>query len=111
MSTPSQFAMFRWLVRRDLTLAWRRSADALSTLFFFVIVVSLFPLSIRPDTQLLRSIASGLVWVAALLASMLSLRRLFAGDYVDGTLDQMLITPQPLHFIQLRKDVAHGLVA
>ena len=111
MSTPSQFAMFRWLVRRDLTLAWRRRADALSTLFFFVIVVSLFPLSIGPDTQLLRSIASGLVWVAALLASMLSLGRLFAGDYVDGTLEQMLMTPQPLYLIVLGKAFAQWLVS
>ena len=62
-------------------LAWRRRADVLSTLFFFVIVVSLFPLGIGPETQLLRSIAPGVVWVAALLASMLSLGRVFANDY------------------------------
>lgn len=103
--------MFRWIVLRDLTLAWRRRADVLSTLFFFVIVVSLFPLGIGPEMQLLRSIAPGVVWVAALLASMLSLNRLFANDYPDGTLEQMLLTPQPLYLIVLGKVVAQWLVA
>jgi heme exporter protein B len=92
-------------------LAWRRRADVLATLFFFVIVVSLFPLSISPDPQLLRSIAPGVVWVAALLASMLSLGRLFSNDYVDGTLEQMLLTPQPLYLIVLGKVFAQWLVS
>jgi heme exporter protein B len=87
--------MLRWLVWRDVTLAWRRRSDVLGTLFFFVMVVSLFPLSVDPETRLLRSIAAGVVWVAALLASTLSLGRLFAEDYTDGTLEQMLLTPQP----------------
>ena len=80
------FAMFRWIVARDLMLAWRRRADVFSTLFFFVIVVSLFPLGIGPEAQLLRSVAPGVVWVAALLATMLALGRLFSNDYQDGTL-------------------------
>lgn len=99
------------MVRRDLTLAWRRRADVLSTLFFFVIVVSLFPLGVGPETQLLRSMAPGVVWVAALLASMLSLGRLFANDYQDGTLEQMLLTPQPLYLIVLAKVLASWLVS
>jgi heme exporter protein B len=103
--------MFRWIVARDLTLAWKRQADVLSTLFFFVIVVSLFPLSIGPETQLLRSIAPGVVWVAALLASMLSLGRLFANDYQDGTLEQLLLTPQPLYLVVLGKVLAQWLVS
>jgi heme exporter protein B len=103
--------MFRWIVVRDLTLAWRRRADVLSTLFFFVIVVSLFPLGIGPETQLLRSIAPGVVWVAALLASMLSLGRTFANDYQDGTLEQMLLTPQPLYLVVLGKVLAQWLVS
>jgi heme exporter protein B len=103
--------MLRWVVWRDLILAWRRRADVLSTLFFFVIVVSLFPLSIGPETQQLRAIAPGVVWVAALLASMLSLGRLFANDYQDGTLEQMLLTPQPLYLIVLGKVFAQWLVA
>lgn len=111
MSAPSTLSMFRWMVVRDLTLAWRRRADVLSTLFFFVIVVSLFPLGIGPETQLLRTIAPGVVWVAALLASMLSLGRVFANDYQDGTLEQMLLTPQPLYLVILGKVLAQWLVA
>jgi heme exporter protein B len=103
--------MFRWIVKRDLTLAWRRRADVLSTLFFFIIVVSLFPLGIGPEAQLLRSVAPGVVWVAALLASMLSLNRIFANDYHDGTLEQMLLTPQPLFLVVLGKVFAQWLVA
>jgi heme exporter protein B len=103
--------MFWWIVSRDLTLAWRRRADVLSTLFFFVIVVSLFPLGIGPETQLLRSIAPGVVWVAALLASMLSLSRLFQNDFQDGTLEQMLLTPQPLYLVVMGKIVAQWLVS
>lgn len=111
MSAPSTLSMFRWIVARDLTLAWRRRADVLSTLFFFVIVVSLFPLGIGPETELLRSIAPGVVWVAALLASMLSLGRVFANDYQDGTLEQMLLTPQPLYLVVLGKVLAQWLVS
>jgi heme exporter protein B len=103
--------MFRWIVARDLLLAWRRRADVLSTLFFFVIVVSLFPLGVGPEMQLLRTIAPGVVWVAALLASMLSLGRLFENDYHDGTLEQMLLTPQPLYLLVLGKVVAQWLVS
>src|SRR6476620_3838401 len=103
--------MLRWIVWRDLILAWRRRADALSTLFFFVIVVSLFPLGVGPETEILKSIAPGVVWVAALLASMLSLGRLFANDYQDGTLEQLLLTPQPLYLIVLGKVLAQWLVA
>lgn len=103
--------MFRWIVLRDLTLAWRRRSDVLSTLFFFVIVVSLFPLGIGPEMQLLRLIAPGVVWVAALLASMLSLSRLFASDYEDGTLEQLLLTPQPLYVVVLGKVLALWIVS
>ena len=111
MSVPSTLSMFRWIVARDLTLAWRRRADVLSTLFFFVIVVSLFPLGIGPETQLLRLVAPGVVWVAALLASMLSLGRVFQNDYQDGTLEQMLLTPQPLYLVVLGKVLAQWLVS
>ena len=111
MTPPSTLSMFRWIVRRDLTLAWRRRADVLSTLFFFVIVVSLFPLGIGPERELLRSIAPGVVWVAALLASMLSLNRVFQNDYQDGTLEQMLLTPQPLYLVVMGKILAQWLVS
>lgn len=111
MTSPSTLSMFRWIVWRDLMLAWRRRADVLATVFFFVIVVSLFPLSISPDPRLLMSIAPGVVWVAALLASMLSLGRVFSNDYVDGTLEQLLLTPQPLYLIVAGKVLAQWLVS
>ena len=99
------------IIRRDLLLAYRRRSDVLTTLFFFVIVVSLFPLGVGPEMKTLRMIAPGVVWVAALLASMLSLNRLFAADYQDGTLEQMLLAPQPLALIVLGKIIAHWLVS
>ncbi|MFZ0750924.1 MAG: heme exporter protein CcmB [Pyrinomonadaceae bacterium] len=103
--------MFRWVVWRDLLLAWRRRSDVLATLFFFIIVVSLFPLGIGPEQQLLRTIAPGVVWVAALLASMLALGRTFGNDYQDGTLEQLMLTPQPLYLIVLAKVLAQWLVS
>ena len=103
--------MLLTIIRRDLLLAYRRRSDVLTTLFFFVIVVSLFPLSVGPEMKTLRLIAPGVVWVAALLASMLSLNRLFAADYQDGTLEQMLLAPQPLALIVLGKIIAHWLVS
>jgi heme exporter protein B len=103
--------MFGWLVWRDLILAWRRRADVLATLFFFIIVVSLFPLGIGPERETLRTIAPGVVWVAALLASMLSLGRIFGNDYQDGTLEQLMLTPQPVYLVVLAKVLAHWIVS
>ncbi len=103
--------MFGWLVRRDLILAWRRRADVLATFFFFVLVVSLFPLGIGPERELLRSIAPGVVWVAALLASMLSLGRLFGNDYQDGSLEQIMLTPQPHYLVVLGKILSHWVIS
>ena len=103
-------ATLRWVIQRDATLAWRGRAGVLSTLFFFVIVVSLFPLGVGPELNVLRTIAPGVVWVAALLASMLSLDRMFSHDYLDGTLEQLLLTPQPLSVVVLGKIAAHWLV-
>ena len=98
------------VVQRDLLLAMRRRSDVLTTFFFFVIVVSLFPLGVGPEPGTLREIAPGVVWVAALLASMLALVRLFAGDYADGTLEQLALVPQPLVLLVLAKTLAHWLV-
>ncbi|MDX6529164.1 MAG: heme exporter protein [Blastocatellia bacterium] len=111
MSPHSLHSMFGWLVWRDLILAWRRRADVLATVFFFVIVVSLFPLGIGPERETLRAIAPGVVWVAALLASMLSLGRIFGNDYQDGTLEQLLLTPQSTYLIVLGKILAQWLVS
>jgi heme exporter protein B len=102
--------IFFHIVRRDLTLAMRRRSDLVTALFFFVIVVSLFPLGIGPEMATLRLIAPGVLWVAALLASMLALERLFASDHADGTLEQMLLTPQPVSLLVIGKVTAHWLV-
>lgn len=99
-----------WIIKRDLLLAMRRQSDVLTTLFFFIIVVSLFPLSVGPEMNMLRTMAPGVVWVAALLASMLSLGRMFSNDYLDGTLEQMLLSPQSLSLLVLGKALAHWLV-
>ncbi len=99
------------VVRRDLVLAMRRRADVLTTLIFFVMVVSLFPLGVGPESDMLRKMAPGVLWVSALLASMLSLGRLFSADHLDGTLEQMLLAPQPLSVLVLGKMVAHWMVS
>ena len=99
------------VLRRDLLLAMRRRSDVLTTLFFFVIVVSLFPLGVGPEANLLRLMAPGILWVAALLASMLSLGRMFSLDYLDGTLEQMLLASEPLGVIVFAKIVAHWLTS
>lgn len=101
---------FLYIVRRDITLAMRRRTDVLTTLFFFVIVASLFPLGVGAEKQVLRFLGPGVVWVAALLASMLALERLFASDFADGTLEQMMLTPQPLSVLVLGKVCAHWLL-
>ena len=100
----------RSVLERDLLLALRRRGDVAVALLFFVIVASLFPLGVGPEPNQLRAIAPGVIWVAALLASMLSLGRLFAADYADGTLEQMLISATPLGVIVAAKVVAHWLV-
>lgn len=109
--SPSSLALWFAIVQRDLRLAWRRKSEVLTSLFFFVIVVSLFPLGIGPEMALLRVIAPGVLWVAALLAAMLSLSRLFAADHADGTLEQMLLSSAPLGVLVSGKILAHWLVA
>ncbi|WP_462323025.1 heme exporter protein CcmB [Halochromatium sp.] len=91
-------------------MALRRRTDVLTTLFFFIIVVSLFPLGVGSEREQLRALGPGVVWVAALLASMLALERLFAADYEDGTLEQLLLTGQPLAVLVLGKIVAHWVL-
>jgi len=102
--------VFWCILTRDITLAMRRRTDVLTTLFFFIIVVSLFPLGVGSERAMLRELGPGVVWVAALLASMLALERLFAADYDDGTLEQMLLTAQPLSLLVLGKVTAHWLL-
>ena len=111
MNKLSLFGLLSLVIRRDLVLAMRRRSDVLTTLIFFVMVVSLFPMGVGPELDMLRKMASGVVWVAALLASMLSLGRMFSADYLDGTLEQMLLVPQSLSMLVLGKILAHWMVS
>jgi heme exporter protein B len=111
MNKVSLLGLLGLVIRRDLMLAMRRRADVLTTLIFFVIVVSLYPLAVGSEMDMLRKIAPGIVWVAALLASMLSLGRMFAADHVDGTLEQMLLVPQSLSILVLGKILSHWMLS
>ncbi len=99
----------RWALRRDLKLALRSRAELAVQLLFYVLVVSLFPLAMTPERALLATMGPGVLWVAALLASLLSLPRLFAADYADGTLEQMALSPFPLLALVAGKIAAHWL--
>ena len=101
----------RTLIWRDLLLALRRRSDIATALLFFIIVSSLFPLGVGAEPNLLRAIAPGVIWVAALLSSMLSLGRLFAGDYADGTLEQLMLGAAPLGVVVAAKSFAHWVVS
>ncbi|MDH4234249.1 MAG: heme exporter protein CcmB [Gallionella sp.] len=111
MKKSTLFGLLVLVIRRDLVLAMRRRADVLTTLIFFVMVVSLFPLGVGPEMDMLRKMAAGVLWVAALLSSMLSLGRLFSADYLDGTLEQMMLAPQSLSMLVLGKMTAHWMVS
>jgi len=111
VSGPGVTYAMACVVRRDLLAALRQRSDLATTLVFFAIVASLFPLGIGPDTNLLRELAPGVLWVAALLASLLALNRLFAADHADGTLEQLVLAPQPLSLLVLAKVSAHWLTS
>ena len=97
-------------IKRDLTLLLRRRSDVINPLVFFALVITLFPLGISPAPSLLSEIAPGLLWVAALLATQLSLDALFRGDHDDGSLEQLLLAPQPLAALVLAKVLVHWLL-
>jgi heme exporter protein B len=99
------------VLRRDVLLALRRKTEVLTAVFFFVVVAALFPLGIGPEAKLLRLIAPGIVWVGALLSSMLALQRLFEADYRDGTLEQMVLSPTSLPLLMASKLLAHWLLS
>ena len=101
---------FFTLLQRDLKIAIRHRGDIFNPLLFFIMVVTLFPLGIGPEPQMLARVAPGIIWVAALLASMLSLERLFKADFSDGSLEQMLLSPQPLAILVLAKVLAHWIL-
>lgn len=99
------------ILRRDITVTLRRRSQWLNPVLFFVIVVSLFPLGVGPEANTLQQIGPGVIWVGALLATLLSLDTLFTADHADGTLEQMTMTPQPLSVLSLAKIIAHWLTS
>ncbi len=100
-----------WIIlKRDLLLALRRRSEIFTVLFFFVVVISLFPLGIGTDDEILKKIAPGVVWIAALLASTLALDRLFSADYEDGTLEKIILAPSSLSVSVFAKIFAHWLL-
>ncbi|MCW2480286.1 heme exporter protein CcmB [Candidatus Symbiopectobacterium sp. NZEC135] len=101
----------RRLMVRELRVALRNNAEILNPMWFFLVVLILFPLAIGPEPQLLLRIASGVVWVAALLASLLAMDRLFRDDYQDGSLEQLTLLPLPLPLVVLAKVVVHWMVS
>ena len=98
-------------IKRELTLSFRHPADVLNPLVFFVLVISLFPLGIGPNDETLRLIAPGVIWVAALLATLLSLEALFLSDYDDGSLEQMSLSKQPFMLLVTGKIISHWLLS
>lgn len=108
--SAGMMAVFSATVARDLTLAYRNRGELSNPLVFFLIVVTMVPLGVSPDPNTLAKLAPGMIWVVSLLATLLSLDSLFKSDYEDGTLDQYLISPQPLYLIVLAKVLVHWLV-
>jgi heme exporter protein B len=102
---------FLAILQRDLLLALRHRGELANPLLFFLVVVSLYPLGVSPDPELLRKIAPGVIWIAALLAALLSLENLFRSDFEDGSLEQLLLSPKPLSLLVLAKVLAHWLVS
>ena len=102
--------IFFTVVWRDLRLAMRRKAEVLTSVFFIVVVATLFPLAIGPEPEMLRQIGPGVLWVGALLATMLGLSRMFESDFRDGSLEHMLLSPHSLGLMVLGKITAHWLL-
>ncbi len=110
MTNDSISRAFTVLIRRDLLLAARRRAEMANPLLFFILVTSLFPLGIGADTKLLQAVAPGVIWVAALLAALLSLDSVFRSDFEDGSLEQYLLSSHPVSVLVLAKIIAHWLI-
>lgn len=110
MRTAGVAEVFVVLLRRDLLLGFRHRSELANPLLFFVLVVSLFPLGVGPELDLLRKLAPGVIWVAALLATLLSLDAIFRSDFEDGALEQLLVSARPLPVLVLAKVLAHWLV-
>ena len=110
MSAPGPLVAFRLQVARDLRLAFRNVGQAINPIMFFLMVTTLFPLALNPMPNLLATVAPGVVWVAALLASLLAAESLFRQDVEDGTMEQLALSPQPLALMLLAKVFAHWLM-
>jgi heme exporter protein B len=110
MTSDSLLRAFTLLLKRDLTLAVRHRAEILNPLLFFVLVTSLFPLGIGADPKLLQAVGPGIIWVAALLAALLSLEGIFRSDFEDGTLEQFLLSSHPVSVLVIAKVLAHWLI-
>ncbi len=106
----SLVSAFFAVIRRDLVLAFRRRAEIANPIFFFILVVTLFPLGVGANPKLLQAMAPGIIWVSALLAVMLSLDSLFRSDFDDGSLEQMLLSSHPLTVLVFAKIIAHWIV-
>ena len=99
------------VLRREIALAMRQKGEVLTPLVFFIVIASLFPLGVGPESALLLRMAPGVLWVSALLAAMLSLQRMFASDYADGSLEQMLLSSTPLALLVAAKALSHFLLS
>ena len=106
---PAILAGLIGVIRRNLLLAWKRPGDVLDPVVFFSMVCTRFPLAVCPRAEHLRLLGPGVRWVAALLATLLTLNSLFVSDYEDGSLEQLLVSPQPLPVLVLGKTIAHWL--
>lgn len=98
-------------LKRDLLISYRRKNDAVNPFMFFLIAASLFPIGISPDPERLGEIAAGVLWISALLASLLAMDNLYRADFEDGSLEQLLLSPHPLYFLVLAKNISHWLVS
>ncbi len=105
------FQAFSALLKRDLLLAFRHRGELANPLLFFLMIVTLYPLGVSPEVELLRKIAPGVIWIAALLAALFSMESLFRSDFEDGALEQMLLSAHPLSLLVLAKVLAHWLVS
>ena len=98
-------------LRRDLLIAYKRKNDLFNPFMFFVLVATLFPIGISPEPEALGEISAGVLWISALLASLLAMDNLFRADFEDGSLELLMLSPHPLYFLVLAKNIAHWLVS
>jgi len=111
VTQTSTTAAFVATLQRDLLIAYKRKNDVVNPFMFFLIVATLFPIGISPEPDRLAEIAAGVLWISALLAAMLSMDNLFRADFEDGSLEQLLLSPHPLYFMVLAKNLSHWLVS